>query len=292
MKQISLDQMEGIIWHNKELIANVDAKAHLLNYTLQYGYGVFEGIRFYNGKIFKLEEHIDRLIASALMINIEMPYSKQEIMKACVDVIDKQKLINGYLRPFIWLGADNWMIASQNIVNITIAGVEREGEYYSDITLKNAMSLKTSKWRKASHESLPVQSKATGLYLMNTIYKKEAIAANYDDCLLLDYRGYVAESSTSNIFFIFDNELHTPIADCFLNGITRQTIIDLAKKRNIKVVERHILPEEILQAQGVFLTGTAMEVTSVKQIDNQYFTIDELTKILANDYYNLVHDII
>ena len=241
----SYDKREGKIWYNNELIDWQDAKLHVISHGLHYASLVFEGIRVYEGEIFKLEEHTDRFFHSAKRMDIVIPYTKDEINNACKKIISIQNVQNGYIRPFAWRGSEMMGVSAQNTkINVAIATWEW-GDYF-DPKLKNkGIKLNISKWRRPAPNTIPWDSKAAGLYMICTLSKHEAERKGYSESLMLDHEGNVAESTSANIFFKDkEGELHTPIADCFLDGITRRTVIEIAKSKNIKVHERKITPDE------------------------------------------------
>ncbi len=289
MAGIDLDKIEGTLWFNGELIDWQDAKIHVLTHGLHYASCVFEGARSYNGKIFKNTEHNERLLKSAQILNIPMTYTVAELNQACIDVCKANNLTNAYLRPFAWLGSKGLGITNtNNPTNVVIAAWEWPS-YFSAEQKMQGLKLKTSPWARPAANTAPVEAKASGLYMICRLSADYARSNGYDDALMLDYRGYIAESTGSNIFFYMnDGKLHTPIADCFLKGITRAQVIEIAKQNNIEVVERHIMPDEISNAKEVFVTGTAIEVTPVSQINDVTFTPDSISKLFINKYDELV----
>jgi branched-chain amino acid aminotransferase len=264
------DQKDGFIWLNGEIINWRDAQIHVMTHGLHYGSCVFEGLRIYNKVAFKLQEHMQRLLDSAIILDMKSPYNLEQLCCATNNIIAKQNIINGYVRPFIWRGSNMpTTISSPNTeICAAIACWSSTPKEYKE---NEGLRLVTSKWRRVPPECMPHASKCAGMYPTATLAKHEALAQNFDDALMLDWRGYIAESTSSNIFLVVDNELHTPLADCFLNGITRQTIIDIAKNIGIKTHERHIKPEELANASEVFLTGSAMELAPVISIDAYQF---------------------
>ncbi len=285
MTLISFDDRDGHIWVNGDMVDWRDAKLHILSHGLHYASSVFEGERFYNGNIFKLREHTDRLINSARILGFEIPYSADEIDAACLKLMKKSGVSNGYIRPIAWRGSEMMAISSQkNKINLAIAAWEWPS-YFSAEAKMQGLKLQIAKWRRPSPDTIPTNSKAAGLYMICTLSKHEAERNGFNDALMLDYRGYIAESTGANIFFLMDDgKLHTPTADCFLNGITRRTAIDLAKKMGLEIVERHIKPEEIKNATEAFLTGTAVEITPISSIDNYKFTPGKICKQLIEAY--------
>ncbi|MCC8399681.1 MAG: branched-chain amino acid transaminase [Rickettsia endosymbiont of Platyusa sonomae] len=284
----NLNQLSGYIWINGRFIAWQEAKIHALTHSLHYSGGVFEGEKAYNGKIFKLEEHTQRLIESAKSLSIEVPYSFEEIIEAHQLLITKNNIKDAYIRPLIWLGSESLNLTNVNLsVNLLIAAVP------STLRPSGALSLHIARWRKCHPNSLPPQCKSSGHYNMMIVCQKEAKSLGYDNAILLDWRGYVAECSTANIFFVKDDQLFTPIADSFLNGITRQTIIELANDLNIKVIEEYITPDRVGEFNECFMTGTAVEVKGIKSINlgerNVIFEDSKITNLLKKEYNYLVY---
>ena len=278
----------GFIWLDGRFVKWNQAKLHVLSHGLHYASCVFEGARIYNGKIFKLNEHTKRLFFSSKVLGFKLPYKEKVINKACEQIVKKQKIKNGYLRPFAWRGSEMMAISAQNTtIHVAIATWEMS-TYFDKRKKFNGIKLKTSKWIRPPSNAAPIQAKAAGLYMICTLSKHIAEKKGFDDSLMLDSNGYVAESTGANIFFVKNNKLYTPIADCFLNGITRQTVIKLAKKNNIKIIEKRILPRELLKADEIFLTGTAVEITPISQIDNKKFNVGKITKKLISLFSDLV----
>ena len=287
-QQKRFDLRSGHIWLDGKFVDWKKAKIHVLTHGLHYGSCVFEGSRVYDGKIFKLNEHTERLYNSAKLLGFKIPYSKKKINSVSKLLIKKQKIKNGYLRPFAWRGSEMMAISAQKTtIHIALAAWEMSTYFNPQKQLKG-IKLQTAYWRRPAPNTAPTQAKASGLYMICTLSKHYAEMKHYDDSLMLDYKGRVAESTGSNIFIVKKGILYTPIADCFLNGITRKTIVSLAKKNNIKVYEKHIFPKELLKAEEVFLTGTAVEITPVSQIDNKKFKIGPVTKKLIELFNNLV----
>ncbi len=289
MEMVPYDKRTGKIWFNGETVNWQDAKIHVLNHGLHYASCVFEGERVYDGEIFKLEEHTDRLFYSADRLGIKVPFTKNEINDACKKIILIQKVKNGYVRPVIWRGSEMMAISAQkNKVNVAIASWEW-GSYFDPKLKIDGIKLNISKWRRPAPNTIPWDTKAAGLYMICTLSKHEAEAQGFTDSMMLDYEGNVAEATGANIFFkTKDNELHTPIPDSFLDGITRRAVIEIAKMKKIKVVERKIKPEEMTNFVGCFLTGTAAEITPVSQISDYNFKVCETIKDLSKSYHNLV----
>jgi len=278
----------GYIWLDGKFVRWNQAKIHVLTHGLHYASCVFEGARVYNGKIFKLNEHTKRLLLSSKILGFKLPYTETEINKVCEQIIKKQNIKNGYLRPFAWRGSEMMAISAQNTtIHVAIATWEMS-TYFDKKKKFNGIKLQTSKWMRPPPNSAPTQAKAAGLYMICTLSKHIAEKNGFDDSLMLDSNGKIAESTGANIFFVKNNKLFTPIADCFLNGITRKTVIQLAKKNNIKVIEKKILPKELLKADEIFLTGTAVEITPVSQIDNRKYKVGKITKKLIFLFSDLV----
>ena len=282
------DNRDGYIWFNGELVDWPDVKLHVLSHALHYASSVFEGERVYNKKIFNLEEHTERLFYSAERMDMKIPYTQEQVNEACKEIVEKNSIIDGYVRPIAWRGAEMMGVSAQSTkINLAIAVWEWPSYFDPEQRLKG-IRLTLSKWKRPSPETIPCDTKAAGLYMICTLSKHDAERRGYADSLMLDYENYVAEATGANVFFIKDGEIHTPKPDCFLDGITRRTVIDIAKKRGIKVIERKILPEEMSDFSECFLTGTAVEVTPVSEIAECKFTPGEITKNLMEDYLNLV----
>jgi len=289
MEPIPFDKRSGKIWFNGEPINWSDVKIHVLSHGLHYASCVFEGERVYDGEIFKLEEHTERLFHSASRLGFKIPYSKESINKFCKDIVGIQKVKNGYVRPVAWRGSEMMAISAQKTkIHVAIAAWEW-GSYFDPNLKLKGIKLDISKWRRPAPDTIPWDTKASGLYMICTLSKHEAEKKGFTDSLMLDYQGNVAESTGANIFFKnSDNELHTPIPDSFLNGITRRCVIEIAKSKNIKIVERKIKLEELSKFTGCFLTGTAAEVTPVSQIDKYNFEVCNVIKDLSESYQALV----
>jgi len=288
MTLIPFDDRNGFIWFDGNVVPWRDAKVHVLTHGLHYGSCVFEGERVYEGKIFKLREHSERLFKSAELLGFTLPYSLEDIEKASNDIVARQSILNGYVRPVAWRGSEMMAISAQQTkIHVAIAAWEWPS-YFSKEAKERGLRLQIAKWARPAPNTAPTASKAAGLYMICTLSKHVAEKDGFDDALMLDYRGYIAEATGANMFFVINGEVHTPTPDCFLDGITRRTVIDLAKKRGLKVIERHIKPEELKQVSEVFLTGTAAEVTPVGQIGEQKFTVGAITKQLMADYSAIV----
>jgi len=289
MEPIPFDKRSGKIWFNGELINWQDVQIHVLNHGLHYASCVFEGERVYDGKIFKLEEHTERLFHSAYRMGIKIPYSKESLNKFSKEIVKIQKVEDGYVRPVVWRGSEMMAISAQQTkINVAIATWEW-GSYFDPKLKLKGIKLNISKWRRPAPNTIPWDTKASGLYMICTLSKHEAEKEGFTDSLMLDHKDDIAEATGANIFFKnSDGELHTPIPDSFLNGITRRSIIEIAKSKNIKVIERKIKPAELLKFTGCFLTGTAAEVTPVSQIDKYKFTVCNTIKDLSDSYQSLV----
>ena len=283
------DKREGKIWYNNELVDWSDVKLHVLSHGLHYASCVFEGLRVYEGEIFKLEEHTKRLFHSAKRMDIKIPYSEEEINKATKKIVSVQNVQNGYIRPFAWRGSEMMAVSAQK-TKIHVAITTWEWGTYFDPKLKTeGIKLNISKWRRPAPNTIPWDTKASGLYMICTLSKHEAERDGYTDSLMLDHEGNIAEATGANIFFKDNNgELHTPIPDSFLDGITRRTVIEIAKSKNIKVNERKISPKELTSFVGCFLTGTAAEVTPVSKILEQNYKVCSLILDLSSSYEKLV----
>ncbi len=279
---------DGHIWMDGQMVDWRDANVHILTHAMHYASSVFEGERAYSGKIFKSRAHSERLKRSAEMIDFEIPYTIDEIEAAKVEVLAASGLQDAYVRAVAWRGAgeDMGVASARNPVRLAIAAWEW-GAYYGDAKMKGA-KLDISKWKRPSPETIPSHAKAAGLYMICTMSKHTAEAKGCSDAMMFDYRGYVAEATGANIFFVKDGEVHTPDPDCFLNGITRQTVIGMLKDRQVKVHERHIMPEELESFEQCWLTGTAAEVTPVGQIGDYTFEVGSLTRDIAESYEKLV----
>ena len=289
MDLVPFDKRSGKIWFNGEKVNWTDAKIHVLNHGLHYASSVFEGERVYDGKIFKLEEHTTRLFYSASRMGITIPYSQKKINQACKEMVLAQKVNNGYVRPIAWRGSEMMAISAQkNKIHVVIATWEW-GSYFDPELKSKGIKLNISSWRRPNPNSVPWDTKSSGLYMISTLSKHEAESKGFTDSLMLDHEDNIAESTGSNIFFKNDkNEIHTPIPDSFLDGITRRCVIDIAKSKGIKIVERKIKPEEMSNFIGCFLTGTAAEITPVSQIDKYKFSVCDVIKDLSKSYQALV----
>jgi len=286
---VSFDKKDGFIWMNGRMRAWAEATTHVLTHGLHYASCVFEGERAYGGRIFKLREHTERLFFSAQEMGFAIPYSVDEIDDACRAVLEKNKLSNAYVRPVAWRGSEMMGVAAQkNTIHVAIAAWEWPSYFSPEEKLKG-IKLDIAKYRRPSPETIPCRVKAAGLYMICTLSKHEAEKKGYADALMLDYRGQVAETTGANVFFVQNDTLHTPTPDCFLDGITRRTVIELARAQNYELVERAIMPEELTDFSECFITGTAAEVTPVSEIGPYHFTPGEISKTLMMQYAELVN---
>jgi branched-chain amino acid aminotransferase len=280
----SYDRLEGVIWYDGKLVPWAEANVHVLTHGLHYGSCVFEGERAYGGRIFKTQEHAERLKRSANVLDFEIPYSVAEIVAAKQLVVDKNGRKEAYVRPVAWRGSEMMGVSAQsNTIHLAIASWEWPSYFDPEQRLKG-IKLDLAEYRRPDPKTAPSLAKAAGLYMICTISKHRAERRGYADAMMLDWQGRVAECTGANIFFIKDGKIHTPIADCFLDGITRQTVIGLAKKRGIEVIERRIMPDELTGFSECFITGSAAEVTAVAEIADWRFTPGAITKTLMDDY--------
>ena len=286
--ELGYDNRDGKIWLDGQLVDWRSAQVHVLSHAMHYASSVFEGERAYGGKIFKSRAHSERLLASGKLIDFEIPYSVEDIEAAKEAALQANGLSDAYVRAFAWRGAgpDMGVASSRNPVRMAVA-VWSWGNYYGDAKMKGA-KLDIAKWRRPDPATAPSQAKAAGLYMIATMSKHAAEAKGCSDAMMFDYRGYVAEATGANIFFVKDGEVHTPTADAFLNGITRQTVIEMLKEKGIRVIERHIMPEELEGFEQCWLTGTAAEVTPVGQIGDYHFDVGALTRDISESYEILV----
>jgi len=286
---IPYDKRDGKIWYNNELVDWNNVKIHVLNHGLHYASCVFEGLRVYDGEIFKLQEHTTRFFYSAKRMGIEIPFSENEINNASKEIVKTQNVQNGYVRPVAWRGSEMMAISAQQTkIHVAIATWEW-GSYFDPNLKLKGIRLNISNWRRPAPNTIPWDTKASGLYMICTLSKHEAEKDGYTDSLMLDHEGNIAEATGANVFFKDKNgDLHTPIPDSFLDGITRRTVIDIAKSKNIKVSERKISPGELGTFEGCFLTGTAAEVTPVSQIQEFNFKVCNTIIDLSESYQSLV----
>ena len=291
MEIAPFDNREGFIWMNGEFIKWNDAKCHVITQGLHYASAVFEGERAYKGKIFKSEEPTKRLFRSAEIVGIKIPYSQSQINEAKDELIKKMNFEDCYVRPIAWRGSQQMGISTaKSDINVAIAVWNDWASYFQIEDRKAGLRLITSPWKRPSPDTAPCEAKASGPYVICTMSKEFAEEKGYNDALMLDYRGYVAEGTGANIFFIKGKEIHTPIPDCFLNGITRQTVIEMVKEQGFNIIERHIKPEEISNFDEAFLTGTAAEITPIQSIDEIKFNTGDNTQNFKfmQDYHKIV----
>ncbi len=292
MSVIPFDDRDGFIWLDGRLIPWRDAKLHVLTHALHYASCVFEGERVYAGKVFRLEDHNARLVNSARILGFEVPASMDDLARATREVITANNIVDGYVRPVAWRGAEQMGVSVElSRIHLALACWDWPA-YFSPEARAKGIRMHQSKWARPAPHTAPVHAKASGLYMICTMAKHEAEAAGYDDALMLDWRGQLAEGTGANIFLVINGEIHTPTPDCFLNGITRQSVIGLARSRGIKVVERAIMPEELAKADEVFLTGSAAEVTPVGEIagaiGHYRFTPSTICRLMWEDFDRLV----
>ena len=288
---IPFDQRDGSLWHDGKLVPWASAKTHVLTHGLHYASCVFEGERIYGGTIYKLKEHTARLFKSAEILGMKIPYSEAEINQACIDAAAVQGIKDGYVRPVAYRGSEMMAVSAQTTKIHVAVACWPWPSYFSPAEKLKGIRLEVSKWRRPAPDTAPTQAKAAGLYMICTISKHAAEANGYADALMFDYRGLVAEATGANVFFVKDGVLHTPIPDCFLNGITRQSVIAIAKGRGITVIERHIKPEELSDFSECFLTGSAAEVTPVSEIGAWRFKPGALSETLMNAYADEVRGV-
>jgi branched-chain amino acid aminotransferase len=289
---IPFDQRDGSIWYDGKLVPWKSAQTHVLTHGLHYGSSVFEGQRMYGGTVFKLKEHTDRLFTSAETLGMKIPFTKDQVNQACIDVCKANGIVDGYLRPVAFRGSEMMAVSAQNTTIHVAVACWAWPSYFSPAEKLKGIRLDIARYKRPSPETEPVHAKAAGLYMICTICKHEAEARGYADAMFLDYRGYVSEATGANVFFVKDGELHTPTPDCFLNGITRQTVIAIARARGVKVIERHIQPEELTGFTECFLTGSAAEVTPVSEIGPYKFKPGALTETLMNAYSDEVRGLV
>jgi branched-chain amino acid aminotransferase len=288
-QKATFDDRDGWIWIDGELVPWRDARVHVLTHALHYASSVFEGQRAYNREIFKLYLHRERLRGSAALLGFELPWSVDEINAACREVLKANEFTDAYMRPVAWRGSESMGVAPGNTKpHLAIAAWEW-GKYYDPRHSEKGIRLDIAPWRRPAPNTPPKESKAAGGDMICTLSKQHAEQRGFNDALMLDWRGRVAEATGANVFFVEGNRLHTPTPDCFLDGITRRTIMDLAEKRGIEVLERAIWPEELEGFEQMFLTGTAVEVTPVQSVGPWNFEVGDVTRQLARDYEDLVN---
>ena len=284
MSVLPFDDRDGQIWSDGKLVPWRSVQAHVLTHGLHYASCVFEGERVYGGEVFQLTAHTTRLARSAEILGFKLPYGVEELDEATRQVVKANDIVDGYVRPVAWRGSEMMGVsAQQNRIHVAIATWVWPSYYSMEARMKG-IRLAMADWRRPAPETAPVSSKAAGLYMICTLSKHKAEQNGYDDALMLDYRGQIAEATGANVFFVIGGELHTPKPDCFLDGITRQVVIGLARKRQLKIVERAIFPEEMANATEAFLTGTAAEVTPIGEIGPYKFTPGEICRTLIADF--------
>ena len=288
MSLIPYDDRDGFIWFDGKLVPWREAKVHFLTHCMHYGSGVFEGLRAYGGTPFKLTEHSQRMLDGCQTMDMKIPYDLQQINQACLETVRANKITDGYIRPLAWRGAEQMGVsATKSKIHFAVAAWEWPYYFTSEVKEKG-IRLKRAKWRRPPEFCAPVHAKAAGLYMICTLSKNQAELEGYHDALMLDYRGYVAELTSANFFIVKNGEIHTPTPDCFLNGITRQTVIQLAKDSGIKVIERHIMPEELDSADECFATGTAVEVAPIGHIEGRDYKVGPISRLMLEKYEKLV----
>ncbi|MGC9954077.1 MAG: branched-chain amino acid aminotransferase [Rhizomicrobium sp.] len=281
---IPFDDRDGSLWYDGKLVPWREAKTHVLTHGLHYASSVFEGERCYSGRIYKLKEHTHRLFESARIIGMKIPYTEEEISNACMEAVRAQDIVDGYVRPVVFRGSEMMAVSAQNTkIHVAIA-VWQWPSYFDPQQKLKGIRLDISQWRRPAPDTAPTKAKAAGLYMICTLSKHAAEAKGYADALMADYRGYVAEATGANVFFVKDGKLHTPIPDCFLDGITRRSVMALARARQIPVIERHIEMKEMADFSECFLTGSAAEVTPVAEIGPYRFKPGEISAALMHDY--------
>lgn len=281
---IPFDERDGVIWFNGQFVPWREAKVHVLTHGLHYGSCVFEGDRAYGGAIFKLEEHTARLFRSAKLMDMKIPYSEDQVNAACREVVQRQGFTDAYVRPVVWRGSEMMAVSAQhNRIHVAVASWQWPSMYDPAVKMKG-INLDIARWRRPSPDCAPCFAKAAGLYMICTLSKHEAESKGLQDALMYDYRGFIAEATGANIFFVQDGKLHSPKPDCFLDGITRNAVIALAKARGLEVIDRHIAAEELSSFSECFITGTAAEVTPVAKIGDLSFTPGKISETLMNDF--------
>lgn len=281
---LPFDDRDGFIWFDGKMVPWREAKVHVLTHGLHYGSCVFEGERAYGGQIYKSVEHTERFFKSGELMGFKIPYDAETILKAKEDVVKANGFSDAYLRPVAWRGSEMMAVSAQHSTIHVAVAAWLWPSMFDPATKMKGIRLDIAQWKRPSPESAPCHAKAAGLYMICTLSKHAAEAKGYQDAMMYDYRGYVAEATGANMFFVKDGKLHTPTPDCFLNGITRQSVIDLAKARQIEVVERHILPEELSTFSEAFLCGTGAEVTPISEIGPYKFTPAKISQTLMEDY--------
>ena len=288
-EQRNYDDRDGWIWFDGKLVPWREANVHILTHAMHYASSVFEGQRAYGGTIFKLDEHSRRLHNSAKILGFEIPWSAEQVSAACNEVIKANKLVDAYVRPVAWRGSEQMGVSAQGTKpHLAIAAWEW-GKYFDPKLAEKGIRLDIARYRRPAPYTAPVHSKAAGLYMICTLSRQQAEGRGYDDALMFDWRGQIAEATGANVFFVRDGQLHTPTPDCFLDGITRRTVMDLARNRGVEVVERPIWPEELESFEQMFLTGSAAEVTFVGSVGPWSFEVGDLSRQLAKDYDDTVN---
>jgi branched-chain amino acid aminotransferase len=288
-EQRTFDDRDGWIWFDGKLVPWREANVHVLTHALHYASSVFEGQRAYNGEIFKLTEHSQRLHKSAKILGFEIPWSVAEVDAACKEVLKANNLVDAYMRPVAWRGSEQMGVSAQGTKPHMAIAAWEWGKYFDPKLAEKGIRLDIARYRRPAPYTAPVHSKAAGLYMICTLSRQQAESGGYDDALMFDWRGQVAEATGANVFFVRGNELHTPTPDCFLDGITRRTVMDLARNRGVEVVERSIWPEELESFEQMFLTGSAAEVTFVGSAGPWNFEVGDLSRQLAKDYDDTVN---
>jgi branched-chain amino acid aminotransferase len=284
MSLIPFDDRDGFIWYDGALVPWREAKLHVLTHAMHYASAVFEGERSYGGRIFKGREHNQRLLDSARILGFEIPYPVETIDAACYEVLKANGIVDGYVRPIAWRGSEMMGVsAQQSKIHLAIAAWQWPA-YFSPEARMRGIRMMWAPWRRPAPDTAPTKSKAAGLYMICTLSKHAAEQSGYADALMLDWRGQIAEATGANIFLVQEGKIHTPTPDCFLDGITRRTVIDLARKAGITVIERAILPDELALTQEVFITGTAAEVTPVAEIGPHRFQVGQISQRLVGDF--------
>ncbi len=289
MTDATFDDRDGVIWFDGKLTPWRDANVHVLTHAMHYASAVFEGVRAYGGKVFELSQHSQRLIDSARILGFELPWTRDEIDAAVVETLAASGFTNAYVRPIAWRGSEQMGVSAQRTKPHLAIACWEWGAYFGAEALEKGLRLMIAPWRRPAPYTAPTKSKAAGLYMICTLSKHAAEDAGYNDALMLDWRGQVAEATGANVFFVKDGALHTPTPDCFLDGITRRTVMGLARRRNLEVIERAIWPEELETFEQAFLTGSAAEVTPLAEIGPWRFEVGALTKQLARDYSDHVN---
>jgi len=288
-EQPNFDDRDGWIWFDGKLVPWREASIHVLTHGLHYASSVFEGQRAYDGTIFKLNEHSNRLRKSAELLGFDIPWSVDQINAACIEVLEASGMKDAYMRPVAWRGSEHLGVSPKGTAPHLAIAAWYWGKYFDPALAERGIRLAIAPWRRPAPYTAPVHSKAAGLYMIATLSKQYAEDRGFNDALMFDWRGQVAEATGANAFFIRDKVIHTPTPDCFLDGITRQTVIDLARRRGVEVVERAIWPEELESFEQFFLTGSAAEVTFVGSAGPWNFEVGDLSRQLGKDYDDLVH---